>query len=67
MSANTDYVRGQLAEARKEKGRIAQIVRAVEVDRRTLDRFKDESYEPHAATADRLAAYFKRQQRKEKP
>lgn len=60
MSHNTDYVRQQLAEARKEKGRIAQIVRALEIDRRTLDRFKDESYVPQAATADKIAAYFKR-------
>lgn len=62
--SNADYVREQLAEARKEKGRIAQIVRTVEIDRRTLDKFKDAGYAPHAATTDRLAAYFRREARK---
>lgn len=63
MNEMATYVRQKLSEARKEKGRIAQIVRALEIDRRTLNKISEESHTPHAATLDKLSKYFKKQAR----
>lgn len=64
MQNEVEYLRGRLADARKVRGRIAQIGRAIEVDRRTLDKLSDPSHTPHANTIDKLLAYFRKLDKK---
>lgn len=60
MNENTLYVRSQLEEARKERGRIAIISRETNTDRRTVLEILGNRRVAHAATVDKLAAYFRR-------
>lgn len=60
MQNDVEYLRGRLSDARKVRGRVARIGRAAEIDRRTLDKLSDPAHTPHAATIDKLLAYFKK-------
>lgn len=66
MQQDVEYVRGKLADMRKVRGGIAEVVRAVEIDRRTLDKLSDESHTPHITTVSKLCAYFKKADRRAK-
>ena len=64
MNDQVSYVRDHLAEARKKRGQIAKIARAVEIDRRTVLSVLDTEHNPSAGTLDTLAKYFKKEARK---
>lgn len=64
MEDNLTYVRRKLTEARTERGKFAQVARDTETDARTMRTLLDGSRAPNKATVNKLAAYFKRADRK---
>jgi hypothetical protein len=60
MTDQLPYVRGKLDEARKVRGQIAKIARAVQIDQRTVRSVLNPEHSPNVGTLAALAKYFKR-------
>ena len=61
---DTTYVRDKLAEARGRRGMLAQIARETQTDQRTMRSLMTGARMPNFGTVEKLASYFKREDRK---
>lgn len=63
-----EYVWGKLVRASQQPGRgqLAKIARAADCDVRTVRAILSSATEPHATTLDKLAAYFRKEDRRSK-
>lgn len=61
---DTTYVRDELTKARGKRGRLAQIARETETDPRTMRTLLDGKREPLKPTVDKLAKFFRAEERK---
>lgn len=64
MSERLQDVRKRLDEAGKERGRLALVATGSGVPYRTIYNIMRDKSTPNATTVDKLAAYFKKEERK---
>lgn len=64
MSEELIKLRARLEEASKQRGTLAQIALATSVTSRTIYSVMRAQHEPNASTISKLAAYFKKADRK---